>query len=116
MSPVVGSCDVPGCGSFRPSGWMRPTAMMASSPTMKTIVGSRKARAVSPRPRRLSTVMKSEDPEAQRDRCPVERREGGLERRDAGGDGDGDRERVVDDQCGGGDRLVCAPKFARDTA
>ena len=41
---------------------MRPTAMMASSPTMKTMVGSRKARAVSPRPRRLSTVMKARIP------------------------------------------------------
>ena len=31
--------------------------MMASSPTMNTIVGSRNALAASPRPRRLSSVM-----------------------------------------------------------
>jgi hypothetical protein len=31
--------------------------MMASSPTMNTIVSSRNARAALPRPRRLSTVM-----------------------------------------------------------
>jgi hypothetical protein len=46
---------------------MSPMAMMASRPTMKSMVGRRKARAVSPSPRRLSTVMKSEDPEAERD-------------------------------------------------
>ena len=62
LRPVVGSCDVPSCGSLRPRGWMSPTAMMASSPTMNTIVGSRKARAVSPRPRRLSSVMKTRIP------------------------------------------------------
>jgi hypothetical protein len=39
------------------SGWIRPMAKMASSPTMKTIVGSRNARAASPRPRRLSRVI-----------------------------------------------------------
>ena len=32
-------------------------AMMVSSPTMNTMVGSRKARAVSPRPRRFRTVI-----------------------------------------------------------
>ena len=41
---------------------MRPMAMMASSPKMNTMVGNRKARAVSPRPRRLSTVMKTRMP------------------------------------------------------
>ena len=41
---------------------MRPMAMMASRPTMKSRVGSRKARAVSPRPRRLSTMMKRRIP------------------------------------------------------
>ena len=62
LSPVVGSCDVPGCDSCRPSGWMRPMAMMASRPTMNTMVGRRKARAVSPRPRRLSTMMNTRIP------------------------------------------------------
>jgi len=36
---------------------MSPTAMTASIPTMKTAVGNRKALALSPRPRRFSTVM-----------------------------------------------------------
>ncbi len=36
---------------------MSPIAMMASRPKMKTRVGSRKARAVSPSPRRLSKVI-----------------------------------------------------------
>ncbi len=62
LSPVVGNCDVPGCGWLRPRGWMRPMAMMARSPTMKTIVGSRKAVAVSPRPRRLSSMMNTRIP------------------------------------------------------
>ncbi len=62
FSPVVGSCDWPSCVSFSPSGWMRPMAMMASRPTMKSSVGRRKARAVSPRPRRFNTMMKSRIP------------------------------------------------------
>ena len=37
-------------------------AMMASSPTMNTSVGSRKARAASPRPRRLSSVITARMP------------------------------------------------------
>ena len=41
---------------------MKPMAMMASRPKMNTIVGKRKARAVSPRPRRLSNVMTSRMP------------------------------------------------------
>ena len=56
-SGTAGSSERPGCGVCSASGWIRPMAMMASSPTMNTIVGSRKARAASPRPRRLSTVM-----------------------------------------------------------
>jgi len=41
---------------------MRPIATMASSPTMNNIVGSRNARAVSPSPRRLSTVIRARIP------------------------------------------------------
>ncbi len=62
LSPVVGVWDVPSCDSCRPSGWTRPMAMMASKPTMKSKVGRRKARAVSPSPRRLSTMMKRRIP------------------------------------------------------
>ena len=57
LSEVVGSVLCPSWLSCSPSGWMRPTAMMARSPTTNTNVGSRKARAVSPRPRRLRRVM-----------------------------------------------------------
>ncbi len=77
---------------------------------MNTMVGSRKARAVSPRPRRLSRVMKSEDPQAERDGGPVQGGEGGLQRGHAGGDGDGDGERVVDDQRRGGDEAGVPPE------
>ena len=57
-----GQLGVPGWGCVRARGWIRPIAMMASSPTMNTRVGSRKARAPSPRPRRLSTVMTARMP------------------------------------------------------
>ena len=50
-----------------------------------------------------------EDPQAQRDGGPVERREGRLEAGDSGGDGDGDGQRVVDDQrCRGDEARVGA--------
>ncbi len=62
FSPDVGSCEVPSCGSFRPRGWIRPTAMMASSPTMNTMVGSRNARAASPSPRRFASVIRARKP------------------------------------------------------
>ena len=55
-SGTRGTSGTPGCGACRASGWIRPITMMVSRPTMKTIVGSRNARAASPRPRRLSTV------------------------------------------------------------
>ncbi len=45
-----------------PSGWTRPMAMIASRPTMKTSVGTRKARALSPSPLRLSAVMTASIP------------------------------------------------------
>ncbi len=41
---------------------MRPMTMMVSSPTMNTMVGRRKARAVSPRPRRFKRVITAKMP------------------------------------------------------
>ena len=62
LSPVVGSWLVPTWASFVPEGMDEADAMMASRPTMNTMVGSRKARAVSPRPRRLSSVITARIP------------------------------------------------------
>ena len=90
--------------------------MMASRPTMKTRVGSRKARAVSPRPRRFSTVMKSRIPRQSGIGGAVQTREGGLQRRHPGGDGDGDGQRVVDDERRRGDQADAGPRLARETA
>ena len=45
--------------------------MMAIRPTMNTMVGSRKARAVSPRPRMLSKVMRSRMPRQMGTVAPV---------------------------------------------
>ena len=53
----VATSDRPVWVVCRPSGWIKPMAMMASSPTMNTRVGMRRARAPSPSPRRLSAVM-----------------------------------------------------------
>jgi hypothetical protein len=44
-SAGVGMSEWPGCGACRTRGWIRPMTMMASRPTMKTIVGSRNALA-----------------------------------------------------------------------
>ena len=41
---------------------MRPMAIVASKPTMKSSVGNKKARAVSPSPRRFNTMMKNRIP------------------------------------------------------
>ena len=48
-----------------------------------------------------------EDPEAERDGGAVQAREGGLQGGDAGRDGDGDGQRVVDDQRRRGDEAAC---------
>ena len=61
-SPWVGSSEWPGWAARRPRGWTSPMAMMASRPTMNIMVGRRKARAVSPSPRRLSTVITARMP------------------------------------------------------
>ena len=93
-----------------PSGWIRPTTMMASSPTMNTIVGRRKARAVSPRPRRLRTVMTARMPRQSGTVAADEAREGRGQRPHAGGDRHGDGERVVDDQRGPGHQAGARPE------
>ena len=102
LSPTVGVWDFPNCVSLSPSGWMSPMAMMASSPKMNSMVGSRKARAVSPRPRRLSTMMKRRMPRQRGIVAPLRLGKADCKRGDARRDGDGHGQRVVHDERRGG--------------
>ena len=103
-SGTRGTSGTPGCGACRASGWIRPITMMASRPTMKTIVGSRNARAASPRPRRLSTVTTARMTRQMTTVSWVRHGKGRCQRRHPGRDGNRDGERVVNDQRGGGDQ------------
>ena len=58
----AGTREWPGCGTPSAKGWISPTAITARRPTMNRSVGRRKARALSPSPRRLRTVMSARMP------------------------------------------------------
>ena len=73
-------------------------AMTAKSPTMKSIVGSRNARAVSPGLGRLSSGDESKDAEADRNRGRGQTRKGRGKGTHSGRYRDRDSQRVVDDQ------------------
>ena len=97
---TVAVSEWPGWARLGSSGWTIPMAMTARRPTMKTTVGRRKARAVSPSPRRLSTVSTASSARHSGTVVPASAGNGRRQRGDAGGDGDGDGEGVVHHQRG----------------
>ena len=104
LQRVRGSSERPGWGGCSASGWIRPMAMMASSPTMNTHGREQERPCGSPRPRRLSTVITARMPRQIGTVCRGRGREGRGQRAHPGGDGDGDGQRVVDDEGGAGDQ------------
>ena len=83
---------------------------------MNSIVGKRKARAASPSPRRFMRVMTARNPRQSGTVAERQAREGRRQCADSGRNGDGDGERVVDDQGRARDEAGTRSRLARDTA